>query len=621
MSNTDPTTQAEQIVLGTAMLSAATVAELAGIVTADDFHRPAHVIIWQAIAAQHDQDAPTDPAAVAVALAASKELGKVGGAPYLATLLGMAPTAANGPYYARLVAEAAERRRVAAVGTRLAQAADKPETDLAALVAETRDHLTDNDEAEWPDPVPLASVRDLPTFPAAVLPDWLGEMADATAIATQTPVDLSGSLILACLSAATLGRAIVEPSPGWCEQTSLFTCVALGPGNRKSTVFDILTRPIRDAEAVLAEELRPKVIEARTEKALAVASNEAGNPDAVNNAKTAAREAEELVVPAEPRLLADDITPEATKTLLAEQGGRLAVMSAEGGIFATIAGRYSGVPDLDVFLKGHAGDMLRVTRKSAPVEHVERPALTVGLAVQPSVLRDIGAIPGFEDRGLLARFLFALPASTVGSRCASPPAIPGAVRETYNSRLRQLAAIMWHATDTTLTLTDDARDRVISLEREREPKLAPGGEWEPILNWANKWTGAVVRIAGLLHIADNLGTGWRTPIAADTIDAAAHIGYYYAHHALAVWDYMGTDTTGPAHRLLAWLQQQRQPRWSKRDIHRALHRRLSLDELDAGLRVLSDHGHVRVHQPRRSGRGRRPAPRILVHPHHTGGAQ
>lgn len=75
-------------------------------------------------------------------------------------------------------------------------------------------------------------------------------MADATATATQTPVDLADSLILACLSAATLGRAIVEPVPGWTEQTTLFTCVALGPGNRKSTVFDILTRPIRDAEAV-----------------------------------------------------------------------------------------------------------------------------------------------------------------------------------------------------------------------------------------------------------------------------------------------------------------------------------------------------------------------------------
>ena len=39
-----------------------------------------------------------------------------------------------------------------------------------------------------------------------------------------------------------------------------------------------------------------------------------------------------------PRLVADDITPEAAASLLAEQGGRLAVLSAEGGIFTTLAG-------------------------------------------------------------------------------------------------------------------------------------------------------------------------------------------------------------------------------------------------------------------------------------------
>ena len=42
-----------------------------------------------------------------------------------------------------------------------------------------------------------------------------------------------------------------------------------------------------------------------------------------------------------PRLVADDITPEAAASLLAEQGGRLAIISAEGGIFDIIAGRYS----------------------------------------------------------------------------------------------------------------------------------------------------------------------------------------------------------------------------------------------------------------------------------------
>jgi hypothetical protein len=91
--------------------------------------------------------------------------------------------------------------------------------------------------------------------------------------------------------------------------------------------------------------------------------NPQARSQALATAADAALDAENTHVPALPRLVADDVTPEAAASLLAEQGGRLAVLSAEGGIFATMAGRYSGgVPSLEVFLKGHAGDLLRVDR-------------------------------------------------------------------------------------------------------------------------------------------------------------------------------------------------------------------------------------------------------------------
>jgi hypothetical protein len=191
------------------------------------------------------------------------------------------------------------------------------------------------------------------------------------------------------------GRLQVKAGPDWIEPCNLFLCSGMAPGNRKSATFSHMVRPVLDAEAELADAARPAIIEAITEaeiarraaeQALAVASKNPSDPDAVNNAKTAALDAEAATIPVEPKLIADDITPEAAKSLLAEQSGRLAILSAEGGIFATIAGRYSGVPDLDVFLKGHAGDLLRVVRKSAPPEYIPAPALTLGLAVPPDVL-------------------------------------------------------------------------------------------------------------------------------------------------------------------------------------------------------------------------------------------
>lgn len=631
MKPKNPNHDAERAVLGAAMMDARTVPELAALLDAGSFDVPRHGLIWEAIAAQHAEGNPTEALAVAARLAAEGTLGKVGGGPYLHDCLAAVPTAANGGYYAGQVAEAAKRRDLAAASARIGQLAKEgANRDLAEVVALSRaalDAVADGGDA-WPAPVPLTEARALPPFPTACLPDWVGDMVDAVAEATQTPTDLAGSIALAALSTAVQGRLTVQAGPDWIEQCNTFTCCALPPGNRKSSGFAIMTRPILDAEAELAEAARPRIIEAVTEaeiakraaeQALAIASKNPGDPDAANGAKSAAMEADAVRIPVAPKLVADDITPEAAKSLLAEQGGRLAILSAEGGIFATIAGRYSGVPDLDVFLKGHAGDMLRVVRKSAPAEYVAAPALTVGLAVQPEVLREAARMPGFEDRGLLARFLFSLPASRVGFRNPSPAPVPGAVKTAYARKLGGIVHSMHARSEpVVLELTPEARERVVRLEREREPRLAPGGEWGPILNWANKWTGAVVRIAGLLHLAQYPTAGPATPIEADTLDAATMIGYYYADHALGVWSYMGTGAeVGPAAELLDWLTRHGTPGMSIRDMYRGVRGRRSLSTADRvrdAVARLVDHGYLRERPraPRRGGRP--PSPRYDLHP-------
>ena len=627
---TDPSKDAviasEQIVLGAAMLDAGLSVELAQIVSAGDFYQSNHQVIWQAITA----GGPIDPVAVAHRLMASSELTKVGGAPYLHTLIASVPTTGQATFHARQVADAAERRRAATAAARITQAVERPGVDLVSVIEAAKADLAalGGTGDEWPDPVPLSNSYPVPLFPTDVLPNWVGDMVSAVATATQTPADLAGSIALACLSTATMGRVVVEPWAGWQEQTTLFTCCALPPGNRKSVVFDMLTRPIRDAERELIEQVRPQVIETQTEKAalvrqaetaLAAAGKAPGDVDAMNQAKATALEAEEFQVVAKPMILADDITPEATKSMLAQQGGRASIMSAEGGIFATIAGRYSGVPDLDVYLKGHAGEGIRVTRKSGPIEEIDRAALTMGLAVQPSVLTDIGRLPGFESRGFLARFLFTLPKSTVGYRDAVPPPVPTVVQEIWHRRINELSRVMWAASTTVLPLTPEAQDRVARLEVEREPRLRPGGEWEPILSWANKLTGTILRIAGLMHVADNITTGWRRPITAESIDTAAYLGHHYAAHALAVWGHMATTaTTGPAPGLLDWLKRTGRTETTRREIHRALNRRLTLADIDTGLALLEQHGYVRIHRPPTNGNGgRRPSPRIQLHPNLT----
>ena len=253
--------------------------------------------------------------------------------------------------------------------------------------------------------------------------------------------------------------------------------------------------------------------------------------------------ANEITVPPLPRLVADDVTPEAAASLLAEQDGRLAVLSSEGGIFTTLAGRYSGAPNLEVFLKGHAGDLLIVDRKGREHESVEHPALTLGLAVQPEVLTDIAAMPGFRGRGLLARILYSLPALDRRPPQDRPPARTRTRHDRATStNLRALVLTLADWTDpAVLPLTPEANDAVLHLEDTIEPRLLAGhGDLAPIVDWASKYAGAVVRIAGLLHLAAHRDAA-RRPISADTIHAAARIGHYYLGHALAVFDLMGAD--------------------------------------------------------------------------------
>ena len=59
-------------------------------------------------------------------------------------------------------------------------------------------------------------------------------------------------------------------------------------------------------------------------------------------ATAAAINAEAITIPVEPQLVADDVTSETAQKILAEQGGRIAVLSPEGGFFAMVDVRAIG---------------------------------------------------------------------------------------------------------------------------------------------------------------------------------------------------------------------------------------------------------------------------------------
>jgi replicative DNA helicase len=630
--------EAEEAVLGAVLASGQLLAEVAALLEEADFYRPAHRAIWRALLRLADRDQPTDPVTVLGELDDSGELADVGGGPFLHTLVEAVPTVANAGYYARLVAETARRRRVIDLGIRLANSDANPAV-LAHLAGELADTTTTaNGGRGWELPVPFGAIGEVSAFPVEVLPDWLGEYVAGVATATQTPPDLAGMLALAVLATVAAGAVEVEPRSGWREPLCLFVAVGMDAGTRKSSVFSAMTRPVADFEREQAAAALPGITETAVlrriaDQAAATAEAAAGKApagkleEARAEAIARAAEAASLVVPPLPRWLVDDATPEALAGLLATYG-RIALLSPEGDVFDQMAGRYnqSSGPNLGVYLKGHAGDLLKVDRRGRPPEYVERPCLTIGLAVQPEVLRGLASRPGFGGRGLLARFLYSLPPSLVGHRQPGTPPVPLEVADRYALELQALAASLnapaGEGGPAVLTLDAEAGELLLAFERDLEPRLAAGsGDLDHLAGWAAKLAGATCRIAGLLHLASHLRDGWAQPINADTFAATARLAVYLIQHARAVFDLMGADPrVDDARWLLDWMTRTSRTQFSRRDAHQATPRGRfpKATDLEPALRLLEEHGYLRRLDPEPPrdlhGRGRPASPRFLVNP-------
>ncbi|OBK16914.1 replicative DNA helicase [Mycobacterium asiaticum] len=112
---------AEQSVLGGMLLSKDAIADVLERLRPGDFYRPAHQNVYDAILDLYGRGEPADAVTVAAELDRRGLLRRIGGAPYLHTLISTVPTAANAGYYAGIVSEKALLRRLVEAGTRVVQ--------------------------------------------------------------------------------------------------------------------------------------------------------------------------------------------------------------------------------------------------------------------------------------------------------------------------------------------------------------------------------------------------------------------------------------------------------------------------------------------------------------------
>ncbi len=125
---------AEQSVLGSMLLSKDAIADVIEVVRGGDFYRPAHETLFDAVIDLYGRGEPADAVTVSAELQRRGELAKVGGAPYLHTLVAGVPIAANAGYYAQIVREKAILRRLVDAGTRIAQMGYAEQGDVDDVV-------------------------------------------------------------------------------------------------------------------------------------------------------------------------------------------------------------------------------------------------------------------------------------------------------------------------------------------------------------------------------------------------------------------------------------------------------------------------------------------------------
>jgi replicative DNA helicase len=126
--------EAEESVLGAMLLSPGAIGAVTEILSADDFYRESHGIVYRACLALYQQGEPVDAITVVDALEERGELEQVGGRARIHELAALVPATANAAHYARIVREMATLRGLVRAGSEIARLGQERPGETTDLV-------------------------------------------------------------------------------------------------------------------------------------------------------------------------------------------------------------------------------------------------------------------------------------------------------------------------------------------------------------------------------------------------------------------------------------------------------------------------------------------------------
>ena len=495
---------------------------------------------------------------------------------------------------------------------------------------------------EWETPVPLVDTSELPLFPLDVLPETVRAHVQSVADAHgRTDAAMVAAFALPAVSALTGGRWYVDAERGgWTEYLQLHLCVVSPPSTGKSPALGAMVGPISELERVKLDAFRVDNAERVTRREIEdqqladykrAAAKSADDLDARRNAEELARHIAENPLPKPPRLMTSDATPEALLSVMADNAGRIAWLSDEGGeLFAIMAGRHSKAgasADLSVFLNGYSGgtgSRIVRDRKTDGTAVIDRPALTVGIAAQPDAVR--AGTAADKGRGVFARFLWVMPRFEVWNRTESRPDPNPELAARYTALLNRISARadeIGPENPQRLTVHRDAWGRLDPWMRETQT-LTEQRHAGMFGEWLGKLDGNTLRAAGQFAVMRDPDTDQVTERDAD---AAVMFARYCLAHARRLFSEIAlTDDQRLAAACLDKIRNAQHStggdwrhldagRVTLRDVHRAVgSSRYDSDQVGEALRRLEGLGYLRRVEDDRTGKGARVKDLYQVHP-------
>lgn len=456
-----------------------------------------------------------------------------------------------------------------------------------------------------------------PTFHAEWLPISIRDYVMAFAATTQVAPEMVASVVLAIISYIASKHFLVLVRDEWYEPANLFFLIVAKSGERKSAVMDKVGRPLLSYQEKWNQSHAWEISESRQEherlerevKALKKKADE--DEQARAKLEEAYHTLQNHEVLRAKRMVADDITVEKTASLMAENGGKLLILSSENTFLQTVTRRYSKHPNYDLVLKGYSAETVCVDRITRTSEMIEHAALTICISTQPHVAEELYRNPEYSSRGLLARFLMCIPESRIGKRAFDVPPMDKNAKKA------------WFALVYALLDRVEKQEKGVVVELSEEAKHLFCTIYETVEEWLNqdeplieefdaKFCGHVSRLALVMHLCDN--PEGQEKISDHTLHCAYELGKFFRESLLAMCGSIGSDSiTKTATDVLKKLRKNRTEIVSQRDLGRMM-QRISMEEREKVIQKLVATGWIRPIQAKGSSIGRNKLPDYEVNP-------